>query len=185
MTDAWMINVGDRIYGPFPFERMRSFAIEGRLAANSLIAAEGSVAWREAREEPQFRDVFTSAREGAAEAPPRPSSRASDLPATTLPNADLPKGHVAQFAIVFDMKSHASEGVEQAILALGPAHRLLPNVWIVATDQTIKAVRNRLLPELGKSDSLFVVDASRGKASWFNFGPDADVHIRKIWQQAG
>jgi hypothetical protein len=185
MTGTWIIKVDDRIYGPFPSERMRSFAIEGRLAPNSLIAPDGSADWREAREEPAFREIFTSPREGVPEAPPRPSSRASDSPATALPNADPPKGHVAQFAIVFDMKTHTSERVEQAILALGPAHRLLPNVWIVATDQTIKAVRNRLLPELGKSDSLFVVDASRGKASWFNFGPEADVRIRRIWQEAG
>ena len=74
--------------------------------------------------------------------------------------------------------------LEHAIAALGPAYRLLPNVWIVSTDQTVSAVRNRLVQELGKSDSLFVVDASRGKAAWFNFGPEADVRIRRVWQKA-
>jgi hypothetical protein len=29
-----------------------------------------------------------------------------------------------------------------------------------------------------------VVDASRGKAAWFNFGPEADVRIRRVWQKA-
>ncbi len=83
-----------------------------------------------------------------------------------------------------DVKSHSSGGLEQAIMSLGSAHRLVHNVWILSTQQTVNAVRNRLVSELGKSDSLFVVDASRGKAAWFNFGPDADVRIRRVWQKA-
>ena len=96
----------------------------------------------------------------------------------------MPEGKLAQFAIVIDDKSHSSGGLEQAITSLGSAHRLVHNVWILSTQQTVNAVRNRLVSELGKSDSLFVVDASRGKAAWFNFGPDADVRIRRIWQKA-
>ena len=82
------------------------------------------------------------------------------------------------------MKSRAPGNLEEAIASLGPAYRLLPNVWIVATDQTVNAVRNRLVQELGKTDTLFVIDASRGKAAWFNFGPEADVRIRRVWQKA-
>ena len=33
-------------------------------------------------------------------------------------------------------------------------------------------------------NSLFVVDATRGEAAWFNFGPKADVYIRRVWQKA-
>ena len=89
-----------------------------------------------------------------------------------------------QFAIVLDIKSRASAGLEPAILSLGYAHRLVPNVWILSTEQSVGAVRNRLMQEIGKTDALFVVDASRGKAAWFNFGPEADSRIRRIWQKA-
>lgn len=89
-----------------------------------------------------------------------------------------------QFAIVLDLKSRGSGNLEQVIASFGPSYQLLPNVWIVSSDQTANAVRNRLVQELGKSDSLFVVDASRGKAAWFNFGPDADVRIRRVWQKS-
>ena len=57
-------------------------------------------------------------------------------------------------------------------------------MWIISTDQSVSAVRNRLVQELGKADSLFVIDASRGKAAWFNFGPEADVRIRRVWQKS-
>jgi hypothetical protein len=29
---------------------------------------------------------------------------------------------------------------------------------------------------------LFVADASNDKAAWFNFGPEADARIRKLWR---
>jgi len=29
---------------------------------------------------------------------------------------------------------------------------------------------------------LFVIDATNDKAAWFNFGPEVDARIRKIWR---
>jgi hypothetical protein len=83
-----------------------------------------------------------------------------------------------------DLKSGTSHHLEEAINALGPAYQLMHNIWIISSDQTVNAVRNRLVQELGRTDSLFVIDASRGKAAWFNFGPEADVRIRRVWQKA-
>jgi GYF domain 2 len=184
MTIAWTINVEGRVYGPYSQERLRSFASEGRLAPTSLIAQEGAAEWREAREEPEFCDLFTQVpKETPHVSAPVVVPKPAPTPSAPV-SADVPEGKLAQFAIVIDIKSHSSGGFEQAITSLGSAHRLVHNVWILSTTQTVNAVRNRLVPELGKSDSLFVVDASRGKAAWFNFGPDADVRIRRVWQKA-
>ncbi len=186
MTTAWTINVGGRLYGPYSAERLRSFASEGRLAPTSLIAHEGASDWREAREESEFCDLFTQGpKETVRAIVPVVTAMPAPTPAPMATSiADIPEGKLAQFAIVIDVKSHSSGGLEQAIMSLGSAHRLVHNVWILSTQQTVNAVRNRLVSELGKSDSLFVVDASRGKAAWFNFGPDADVRIRRVWQKA-
>ena len=86
--------------------------------------------------------------------------------------------------MILDQKAQsAASNIEGAINSLGAAYRLTNNVWIISTEQTVSAVRNRLVQELGKADSLFVIDASRGKAAWFNFGPEADVRIRRVWQK--
>ena len=45
----------------------------------------------------------------------------------------------------------------------------------------MNAIRNVLVQQLGKLDVLFVVDATRDKAAWFNFGPEADARIRRNW----
>jgi len=87
--------------------------------------------------------------------------------------------------VILDQKAQsAASNIEAAINSLGAAYRLTTNVWIISTDQSVSAVRNRLVQELGKADSLFVIDASRGKAAWFNFGPEADVRIRRVWQKS-
>jgi hypothetical protein len=191
MIGAWSINVSGRLYGPFTSERMRRFASEGRLAAHSLVAREGTADWHEANEEPEFADLFAPQTAVKEQMP----SIAERLPVATAPlPAWSARGEIgateksdhgrAHFAIVLDQKSRPSGNLEEAIASLGPAYRLLPNVWILSTDSTVNAVRNRVVQELGKSDSLFVVDASRGKAAWFNFGPEADVRIRRVWQKA-
>lgn len=187
MIGAWSMNVGGKVYGPFTSDRMREFATEGRLAPHSLIAREGTEDWHEAHDEPEFADIFPP---GAAE--PMPMQQVVEQPAIEQPapaaqpspKADVADGVIAHFAIVVDRKSRSTGNLEEAIAALGPAYALMPNIWILATDLSVNAVRNRLVQELGKLDSLFVIDASRGKAAWFNFGPEVDVRIRRVWKKA-
>jgi hypothetical protein len=218
MIGAWSINVSGRVYGPFTSERMRSFVDEGRLAPHSLVAREGTDDWHEAREEPEFLDVFKDrGRPATPETPatnpaPQQIQRAAQPTSAPQPvqphpapapqpqpqvHAPQPQTHAPQpiptpsadhtaahFAVIIDQKAQgAASNIESAINSLGPAHRLTTNVWIISTDQSVSAVRNRLVQELGKADSLFVIDASRGKAAWFNFGPEADVRIRRVWQK--
>ena len=42
-------------------------------------------------------------------------------------------------------------------------------------------MRNALVQKLGKIDTLFIVDAAHNKATWFNFGPETDTRIRRVW----
>jgi hypothetical protein len=205
MIGAWTINVSGRVYGPFTSERMRSFVGEGRLAPHSLVAREGSTDWHEAREEPEFSEVFAPRGQPATVAAPAPRAAPSSQPTNAVPTpkpaaasaSPSPQGHVSQagaatpgdhmaahFAVIVDQKAQSSaSNIEVAIGSLGQFYRLTTNVWIVSTEQSVSAVRNRLVQELGKADSLFVIDASRGKAAWFNFGPEADVRIRRVWQK--
>jgi hypothetical protein len=212
MMGAWTINVSGRIYGPFTSERMRSFVGEGRLAPHSLVARDGSTDWHEAREEPEFSDVFSnraqSAIGGAAAraAPAAPLAHSPQAAPSLQPNAshapqfaqvnpvlashsphangtEATEQQSAHFVVIAEIKAQSTRDIEGAIGSLGAHYRLTHNVWIISTDQSVMAVRNRLLQELGKTDSLFVIDASRGKAAWFNFGPEADVRIRRVWQK--
>src|SRR5437879_6137429 len=120
MTGAWSMNVGGRVFGPFSSERMRSFAGEGRLAAQSMVAPAGSEDWREARDEPEFRDLFPMRADASAAvasmmmaaantaAPASASEPASGgapaQPASNPSHAESLDGNRAHFAVVIDRK---------------------------------------------------------------------------------
>jgi hypothetical protein len=90
-------------------------------------------------------------------------------------------GERAHVIIIADMKSRSIDGLEEEIFKLGPAYAFLPQAWLLSTDLSVNAIRNQLVQQLGKLDVLFVVDATRDKAAWFNFGPEADSRIRRNW----
>jgi hypothetical protein len=81
------------------------------------------------------------------------------------------------------MKSRSISGLEEEIFNLGPAYPIMPQAWLLSSDMAINAIRQTLVQKLGKLDILFVADATHDKAAWFNFGPEADSRIRRIWQK--
>jgi hypothetical protein len=182
MSDYWIVSVSDRAYGPYTTEQMEGFAAEGRLAASSLIARAGETAFRFAGEEPQFSALFQPskmapiAHEESAEQPGQPVA-----PKFGRSDTDGKPGQRARFIIITDMKSRSIQGVEEEIYKMGSAYSLLPQVWLLISDMSVNAIRNLLTPQLGKLDALFVLDATHDKAAWFNFGPEADTRIRKLW----
>ena len=94
-----------------------------------------------------------------------------------------PDAHPSHFVIVADLKSSSISGLEEEIFTLGQAHRFMPQAWILSSEASINTIRNALVQKLGKIDTLFIVDAAHDKAAWFNFGPESDTRIRKMWSR--
>jgi hypothetical protein len=84
--------------------------------------------------------------------------------------------------IIADLKSSSIAKLEEEIATFGQSFAILPQAWLLASEASVNAVRNRLVQQLGKLDVLFVADATSDKAAWFNFGPEVDARIRKIWR---
>ena len=181
MSDFWIVSVSDKAYGPYTTPQMEAFATEGRLAPASLIARAGETEFRAAGEEPTFSALFQPSKMA-------PQARAEamqpDEPAAVQKfgrsDADA-RGERARFIIIADMKSRSIQGLEEEIFRMGPAYAVLPQVWLLVSDMTVNTIRNLLVQKLGKLDVLFVVDATHDKGAWFNFGPEAEARIRKLW----
>jgi hypothetical protein len=94
-------------------------------------------------------------------------------------------GERTHFVIIADMKSRSIAGLEEEIFNLGPAYRFMPQSWILSSDISVNAVRQALVQKLGKLDTLFIVDTAHDKAAWFNFGPETDARVRRMWQRGG
>jgi hypothetical protein len=182
MSDYWIISVSDRAYGPYTTEQMNGFAGEGRLAASSLVARAGETSFRPAGEEPLFSALFQPSKMApAAIAESMQPEEPAAVQKFGRSDADGRPGERARFIIITDMKSRSIQGVEDEIFKMGSAYSLLPQVWLLMSEMSVSSIRNLLTPQLGKLDTLFVLDATHDKAAWFNFGPEADTRIRKLW----
>lgn len=182
MSDSWIVSVGGRAYGPYSVEQIQSFAAEGRLIPQSLVAKPGDTEFRPAGEDPSLAPLFFPIQPAALAQPMH-----TDEPAAAhkfgRSETEGQDGKRAHFVIMADMKSGSIAGLEEEIFNLGPAIPILPQVWLVSSDMSVSGIRNILMQKLGKLDLLFVVDATRDKASWFNFSPEADTRIRRLWMR--
>lgn len=178
MAESWTISVGGRIYGPYSLEQMQDFHAEKRLADHSLVARDGEEKFHPASEDPELATWFQpAARETTSvlsEAPHRFGAQAG---------AEKRSGGPSHFVIVADMKSHSIASLEDEIFALGPAQRFGAQAWALSSEISISTIRTALAQKLGKLDTLFIVDATHDKAAWFNFGPEIDSRIRRMWSR--
>jgi hypothetical protein len=181
MASTWTIKANDRCYGPYTLEQMRGFATEGRLAPHSLVASDNAGRFAPAHEYEALAALFRP----AAPAPQRPVffTAEGDLGAAYAVREPEPATQ-SRFVIMAEMKSRSIAGLEQEIQRCGQAIQLMPQAWLLASDMTVNALRNTLIQRLGRVDMLFIVDATNNKAAWFNYGPENDSRIRRVWQEA-
>jgi hypothetical protein len=174
MSNLWTINVGGRIYGPYSAEQMHNFANEGRLAPQSLVARPGETNFRNAGDEPVLSALF-NASQALAEV------METGTAAFGRHGEAEHDGKPSHVVILADMKSRSVTGLEEEIFNLGPAYAIMPQAWVVKTDLSVTVLRNMLMQKCGKLDVLFIVDATHDKSTWFNFGPEADTKLRRLW----
>jgi hypothetical protein len=189
MPDSWTISVGERVYGPYSLEQMRAFQAEGRLADHSLVARSGETQFHPAHEDAGLAPLFAAPREADGGADAVPDGPAADEPGyhggphrfgRSEPEASTGP---TRYVIIADMKSRSITGLEEEIFNMGPAYRFMPQAWVLSSEASLNTIRNRLVQKLGKIDTLFIVDAARDKAAWFNFGPENDARVRRMWSR--
>lgn len=181
MTDVWTVQVAGQIYGPYPLDHMKAFIAEGRIVARSLVAYGGSPQFHYASEDLILGNLLAAepVAEPVMQAEPEPQiTEDSNLASFAQPETDG-RAHVLIFT---DLKSRSTNAIEDAIYALGPAFPILPQVWLVMTNESVHGIRKMLSQRLGSVDALFVVDASNDQAAWFNFAPEQEARIRRVWK---
>ena len=184
----WIMEVQGRVYGPFDRATMHRFASEGRLAAHSVVAPEGTLDWRKAGEDALLSVCFQpkAAPQPAVQAVASPQPHDSEHGARAIRFGQAMPEAMAEtstFIVLYETKGlHAAE-FERTVSAIGPAMRVLPSAWIVRTANTAAGLRNSLAPLVGARDALLVIDAARDKGAWSNFGPEIDSKLRQVWKK--
>ena len=196
LNSMWRINVSGQVYGPYTGHQIKAFAAEGRIAAHSILQTGESGPWITAIDDPVLAQLFVVSQPPAARPmaepiqhrthpapaaqPARHAEPAAQPAAAATP--DLPSSN---FIIIGDIRGRASTPFEAALNRLGANFRLNPLTWLLHSEYSAGAIRNELVTHLGSTDSVFIVDAGRGKMAWFNLGPEADSRIRRVWQKPG
>lgn len=181
MSVTWTISVGGRSYGPYSLEQMKAFQSEGRLAPYSLVARDGEEHLCQASEDTELAVFFpVSTARGpqttteSRPAEPGPARFGRDIQAT---------GERSRYIILAEMKSGSISALEEEIFKFGASFRFMPQAWILTSEVSLNTLRSELIQKLGKLDTLIVVDTTHDKAAWFNFGPEADTKMRRLWQR--
>lgn len=194
MSETWTINVDNRIYGPYTADQMRAFHTEGRLALYSLVARDGEDKFHPAGEDARLAQLFSrdaqateQPAEPAAEPTPEPEPQVQ-TPAQPEPHrfGSQPEGGLGErsrFVIISDMKSGSIANLEEEIFKLGHAFRFMPLAWVLTSEASLNTIRHALMQKLGKLDTIFIVDTVHDRAAWFNFGPEADIRVRRMWSR--
>lgn len=188
MSETWTISVGSRVYGPYSIEQMQAFHGEGRLAPHSLVARAGEEQFHPAGEDAELAKLF--APEVQAARPSQPEAQAEPQPAPAQPEPHRfgrePEQGIAErsrFVIISDMKSGSISALDEEIHNLGHAYRFMPQSWVLTSEASLNTIRHALMQKLGKLDTIFVVDTIHDRAAWFNFGPEADIRVRRMWSR--
>lgn len=181
LDSLWYVRVGNDIYGPYSGHQMRKYIAEGRISAASQIAPEGAREWTTADRDPVL-GRFVQARAEQPRAQPA-GVHVQDIAFGAASQRTGVEAELCNFVIIYPNGARATTKLEQSIMNLGAACKLSSYVWIVSARESAAGIRNLLTEYFGRNDSLLVVDATRGKAAWFNFGPEQEARIRRVWQR--
>ncbi|MBI1262710.1 MAG: hypothetical protein GC184_13410 [Rhizobiales bacterium] len=135
----WVLKYSDRIYGPYSFEAMTSYIAEGRVAAHSLIAPEGTPAgalmWQYAENTPAFFEYFGRAPAPVEQPAAEPVAEETAPEAAAEPAVD--SDQVAQLKNIISSvtaEPHAGEA-EADEIAFEPTTEAVAPVGPGSTDQ--------------------------------------------------
>jgi hypothetical protein len=184
MAENWTISVDNRVYGPYTAQQMHAFQAEGRLAAHSLVARLGEEHFKRAGEVPELASLFAPTPAPAPMVAAEPAQEPEAAEPHSFGRSETEADAPSHFVIIADMKSRSIAGLEEEIFNLGAACRFMPQAWILSSNISVSTVRQALVQKLGKLDTLFIADTAHDKAAWFNFGPETDTKVRRMWQRA-
>ncbi len=156
---------------------------EGTLARPQPLQVNARDAFLKELEGVRNRERPAFATQPAADLKPAPTARAVEIAPAPI-SGEKAAGVAVNLIIIYEIKSRSQTRLEEDIMALGAATQIQQGVWVVNGPHSSGAVRNELLRHFGKQDHLMVIDASRDKLAWFNFGPELDAAVRRIWRRA-
>ncbi len=158
---VWHVEVNGKAYGPYTLGQLQGFIQEGRVGRTTLIARGENSPFVPAGET----DALVSSFQTDAAEMPAPV-QASNFIIISRIDADTP------------LESRAA--LSRSLNGLGRFAEAMPGIFVLRAKMRLPDVR-RTIGEVAGDMRILIVEAREGRLGWLGLGPDADRHIRKVW----
>jgi hypothetical protein len=164
----WHVRVQEMTYGPYRLAQLQGFITEGRIKAHTGIARSAQGPFTPAHTHAELAGLLAA-----------PTAPKVDPEATRRATVDAETA--ANFVVVADIRSGFVDAFAAQLEGFGLVARASESVWVLRARTSAAALRRGLAQKVRPGDKFMIVDASRDRLSWFNFGPQNDVAIRQTW----
>lgn len=147
------------VYGPYTLGQIQGFIAERRIGPGTHIADGDGGAFMPAGKYPLLANLFRRSETASAEPDSEPSN----------------------YLIITKLDATGDMQFISAINRLGSFAEIMPGVFALRSRIKQNKLRERLQQTVASSDQLMIANASTGRLAWLNLGPEADIHIRRVW----
>jgi len=162
---VWRVMISGSVYGPYTMGQLQSFAKENRIRPRTLLAKGDGAPFIAAEE---IEELVSSLQEALKA---RAGRRAVDKDASH------------NYLITFDLKSCGDEPLVREMNVMGFFAAILPSAYLLRSQMSLKAIKQRLNDILQTSDSVFIVDATTNRFASINLPMESDLHVRDLWDK--
>lgn len=156
---VWRVLVNGSVYGPYTLGQMQSFIHERRVGPGTQIAEGNGGAFLPAA---RHRALVETLR----------AQRASAVPE---------EAETFNYLIITKLSATGDMQLISAINRLGSFAEIMPGVFALRSKMRQNKLRERIQQTVASSDQVMIANATTGRLAWLNLGPEADIHIRRVW----
>ena len=154
----WRVLVSGTVYGPYTTGQMQNFIRERRIVDETRVAQGDGGAFKSASDYDLLKANFGSATTATTE-----------------------ESEPSNYLIVAKLTGTGAMQMVSALNQLGKFAEVMPGVWTLRSRVRQARIRDRIQATVSSSDQVMIANTTSGRLAWLNLGPEADVHIRSVW----
>ena len=162
----WRVLIEETAYGPYTLGQMRAFIDEGRIGLRTKVAKGDGAPFVDAETVPNLQPALRGRQTMQAS---KPAEEENDQPHNYL--------------VISRMSGGGEESILHRLNNLGSFGEAMPGVFVLRSKSRLATIQKTLRSITGAQDKVIIVDASSNRLGWFNLGPEADIHLRSIWDK--
>ncbi len=156
---VWRVLVKGSVYGPYTLGQMQTFISDRRIGPGTQIAEGDGGAFLPAARHKVLADSLRTQHE---------KTRPEDA-------------EIFNYLIIARLSGTGDMQLISAINRLGSFAEVMPGVYALRSRMRQNKLRERIQQTVASSDQIMIANATTGRLAWLNLGPEADIHIRRVW----